>query len=108
MKFNIVIDHAVEAPGHGKDVVDGLIAVYKTYLNKMMFRMYNPGSKHTTKDMMDHLYTPNKKISDASKFRDLLQDRTNESNLHTSNARAKREENAKYKVRHYNVQDKKM
>eukprot|EP00957_Ditylum_brightwellii_P074234 5640681-Ditylum_brightwellii.AAC.1 len=78
MKFNIVIDHAVEAPGHGKDVVDGLNAIDKAHLNKMMFRI------------------------------DLLQDRTSESNLHTSNARDKREENAKYKVRHYNVQDKKM
>eukprot|EP00957_Ditylum_brightwellii_P190090 14471499-Ditylum_brightwellii.AAC.1 len=73
----------------------------------MMFRMYNPGSKHTTRDMLAHLCTPSKKISYASKFRDLLQSRTNESNLHTSSARIKREENAKHKVRHYNVQDKK-
>eukprot|EP00957_Ditylum_brightwellii_P092078 7010500-Ditylum_brightwellii.AAC.1 len=98
----------VGAPGHGKDAVDGLDAVDKAYLNKMMFRMYNPGSKHIAKDMIAHLITPSKKNSYASKVRDLLQCRTNKSNLHTSNARAKTEENAKYKVRHYNGQDKKM
>jgi hypothetical protein len=39
---NIVINCAVGAPGHGKDIVDGLNVVDKAYLNKMMFRMYNP------------------------------------------------------------------
>jgi hypothetical protein len=58
--------------------------------------------------MMIHSCTLSKKISYACKFGDLLQSRTNESNLYASNAGAKREENAKYKVRHYNVQDKKM
>eukprot|EP00957_Ditylum_brightwellii_P061103 4636555-Ditylum_brightwellii.AAC.1 len=62
MKFNTVIDRAVGAPGHGKDVTDGLNVVHKAYLNKMMFRTYNPRSKHTSKDMMDHLCTPSKKI----------------------------------------------
>eukprot|EP00957_Ditylum_brightwellii_P184737 14070297-Ditylum_brightwellii.AAC.1 len=63
--FNIAIDHAVGAPGHDKDVVDGLDAVYKAYLNKMVFRTYNPGSKHTAEDIMAHLCTPIKKISYA-------------------------------------------
>eukprot|EP00957_Ditylum_brightwellii_P146289 11139140-Ditylum_brightwellii.AAC.1 len=63
MKFNIIVDCDVGAPGHGKDVVDGWNAVDK--------------------------------------------DRTNKSNLHTSTARAKREENAKHKARHYTVQEKK-
>eukprot|EP00957_Ditylum_brightwellii_P071038 5398170-Ditylum_brightwellii.AAC.1 len=108
MKCNIVTDCAVGAPDHGKDIIDGLNAVDKTYLNKMMFIMYNPGSKHTAKGMMAHLCTPSKNISYASKFRDLLQDRTDESNLHTSNARANREENAKCKVRHCIVEEKNM
>eukprot|EP00957_Ditylum_brightwellii_P106177 8100153-Ditylum_brightwellii.AAC.1 len=61
MKFNIVIDHAFGAPDHGKDVVDRLNAVDKAYLNKVMLRVYNPGSKHTAKDMMAHLCGPSKK-----------------------------------------------
>eukprot|EP00957_Ditylum_brightwellii_P104121 7931682-Ditylum_brightwellii.AAC.1 len=87
MKFDIVIDHAVGAPGHDKDAVDGSNAVDNSYLNKMMFKMYNLGSKHTAKDMMAHSCTPRKSISYAI-------------------ARAKRENNAKYKVMHYNVQEK--
>ena len=37
--YNITIDHAIGAPGHGKDVVDGLYAVDKNYLFKLMSRM---------------------------------------------------------------------
>eukprot|EP00957_Ditylum_brightwellii_P137269 10465349-Ditylum_brightwellii.AAC.1 len=35
MQYNIVIDRAIQAAGHGKDVVDGLNAVDKRYLGKM-------------------------------------------------------------------------
>eukprot|EP00957_Ditylum_brightwellii_P167844 12777172-Ditylum_brightwellii.AAC.1 len=33
LRYNIVIDRAVVAPGHDKDVVYGLNAVNKRYLN---------------------------------------------------------------------------
>ena len=33
-KYSIVIDRAIGAPGHGKDVVDGLNAVDKSFLRK--------------------------------------------------------------------------
>jgi hypothetical protein len=36
MKYGIVIDHAVGAPGHGKDVVDGLNAVDKRFSRTAM------------------------------------------------------------------------
>ena len=45
MKYNIVIDRAVGAPGHGKDVVDGLNAVDKRYLKQCMFRLLHPEQK---------------------------------------------------------------
>eukprot|EP00957_Ditylum_brightwellii_P190612 14510170-Ditylum_brightwellii.AAC.1 len=51
---------------------DGLNAVDKAYLNNMVFRMYNPGSKHTAKDTVAHSCAPSKKIRYASEFRDLL------------------------------------
>eukprot|EP00957_Ditylum_brightwellii_P164463 12521079-Ditylum_brightwellii.AAC.1 len=38
MKYGMVIDHAVGAPGHGKDVVDGLNAVDKMFLRTAMLR----------------------------------------------------------------------
>ena len=37
VKFNIVINRAVRAPGHGKDKVDGLNATDKAFLKKAMF-----------------------------------------------------------------------
>ena len=37
-KYNISIERAICAPGHGKDVVDGLNAVDKHYLKKFMKR----------------------------------------------------------------------
>ena len=36
LKFNIVIDRAIGAPGHGKSVIDGLNAVDKHYLKTVM------------------------------------------------------------------------
>eukprot|EP00957_Ditylum_brightwellii_P161766 12316594-Ditylum_brightwellii.AAC.1 len=38
MKYDIVIDHAVSAPGHGKVVVDGLNDVDKRFLRTAMLR----------------------------------------------------------------------
>ena len=37
-KYNISIERAICAPGHGKDVVDGLNAVDKHYLKNVMKR----------------------------------------------------------------------
>ena len=36
LKFNMVIDRAIGAPGHGKSIIDGLNAVDKHYLKKVM------------------------------------------------------------------------
>ena len=35
-KYGIIIDRAIGAPGHGKDIVDGLNAVDKQYLKGCM------------------------------------------------------------------------
>eukprot|EP00957_Ditylum_brightwellii_P086985 6620620-Ditylum_brightwellii.AAC.1 len=38
MQYDVVIDNAVGAPRHGKEVVDGLNAVDKRFLRTAMFR----------------------------------------------------------------------
>jgi hypothetical protein len=38
MKHIITIDQAVAAPGHGKDLIDGLNTVNKMYLKELMMR----------------------------------------------------------------------
>jgi hypothetical protein len=46
-EFNITINRAVGAPGHGKDLVDGLNACDKQYLKQMMMRITLPGNEET-------------------------------------------------------------
>ena len=36
IKYNVVIDRYVSAPGHGKSIIDGLNAVDKHYLRRVM------------------------------------------------------------------------
>eukprot|EP00957_Ditylum_brightwellii_P173175 13183341-Ditylum_brightwellii.AAC.1 len=45
VKYNIVIDSAIGAPVHVKDVADGLNAVDERYLEKCMFMLLNPEKK---------------------------------------------------------------
>ena len=40
--YQIVIDRAVDTPGHGKDVVDGLYAVHKQYLSTCLRMLSTP------------------------------------------------------------------
>ena len=42
--YSIIIDCGISAPGHGKEVVDGLNAVDKRYIYKFMSKVQLPGS----------------------------------------------------------------
>ena len=44
-EFDIIIDRLVDAPGHGKDVVDGMNAQDKVYLRHKMITAKNPDQK---------------------------------------------------------------
>eukprot|EP00957_Ditylum_brightwellii_P184269 14035330-Ditylum_brightwellii.AAC.1 len=57
IKYDIVIDHAIGAPGHGKDVVDGLNAVDKRYLRTAMLRNSFPEEDKNLKKMSCHSAT---------------------------------------------------
>ena len=73
MKYNIVIDRAVGAPGHGKDVVDGLNALDERYLKQCMFRLLNPEQKRCENKMEYHSTTKSCPVSFAAECRRLLQ-----------------------------------
>jgi hypothetical protein len=47
VEFNMAINRSVGAPGHGKDLVDGLNACDKQYLKKMMMRITLPGNEQS-------------------------------------------------------------
>eukprot|EP00957_Ditylum_brightwellii_P058792 4456912-Ditylum_brightwellii.AAC.1 len=66
MKHDIVIDHAVGAPGHGKDVVDGLNAADKRFLRTAMLRNSIPLENNSVKAMSSHSATPMGSFSFAS------------------------------------------
>ena len=42
--YSIIIDRGISAPGHGKEVVDGLNAVDKRYIYQLMSKVQLPGS----------------------------------------------------------------
>eukprot|EP00957_Ditylum_brightwellii_P150252 11442402-Ditylum_brightwellii.AAC.1 len=58
MKYGIVIDRAVGAPGHGKDVVDGLNAADKKFLRTAMLRNSIPDEHNNVNTMICHSITP--------------------------------------------------
>ena len=41
----IIFDWSISAPGHGKEVVDGLNAIDKLYMYQLMSTVQLPGSK---------------------------------------------------------------
>eukprot|EP00957_Ditylum_brightwellii_P118342 9025779-Ditylum_brightwellii.AAC.1 len=73
MKYDIVIDHAVGAPGHGKDAVHGLNAVNKRYLQTAMLRNYIPEEDKNVKKMSCLSTTPMGSASFAEECKHLLQ-----------------------------------
>ena len=42
--YSLIIYRGISAPGHGKEVVDGLNAVNKRYIYKLMSKVQIPGS----------------------------------------------------------------
>ena len=71
--YQIVLDRAVDTPGHGKDVVDGFNAVQKRYLATCL-RMCSTPEKHKidSKCMRVEAMTEKREISFAKECKRLL------------------------------------
>jgi hypothetical protein len=54
VKYKIVIDRAICAPGHGKDLIDGLNAVDKMYLKELMMRTSQAGETEEDRKIKSH------------------------------------------------------
>eukprot|EP00957_Ditylum_brightwellii_P072992 5546808-Ditylum_brightwellii.AAC.1 len=61
---------AVGAPGHGRDIVDGLNATDKAFF-KAMFCDKNPEQDHTSKDMIAHCMSQKGRVCFAKTCRKL-------------------------------------
>ena len=106
VRYNIVVDRAVGAPGHGKDVVDGLNAIDKEFLKRAMMRNKNPEDNHSCKDMFAHGFTLKGRVSFAEKCHKLLQENADMLAKMNTTKNQKHESNQKYRTKHYRIQKK--
>ena len=72
--YSIIIDRGISAPGHGKEVVDGLNAVNKRYIYQLMSKVQLPGSVKFYSQIKMHTVTENKDVSLAKEFKDHLEE----------------------------------
>jgi hypothetical protein len=104
--FDITIDRAIGAPGHGKDLVDGLNATDKMYLRKMMCMVGTPEANDSEKRMAAHSMLEGAKKSLAEECARLCSLPERSGGVKSEGGkRAKREGEAKMKERRYHVQD---
>ena len=61
--YSIIIDPGISAPGHGKEVVDGLNAVDKCYIYQLMSKVQLPGSIRFDSQIKIHTGTEKKDVS---------------------------------------------
>ena len=73
--YSVIIDQAISAPGHYKEVVDGLNAVDKSYIYQLMSNVQLHGSKIFDSQMQ--IYTDNQ-INDVSLVKDFQHHMTKE------------------------------
>ena len=67
--YSIIIDGGISAPGHGKEVVDGLNAFDKRYIYQLMSKVQLPGSVRFDSQIKLHTGTENKYVSLAHEFK---------------------------------------
>ena len=62
-RHSIIIDRGISAPGHGKEVVDGINAIDKRYIYQLMSNVQLPGSKTFDSQILMHSCTPKNDVS---------------------------------------------
>ena len=71
--YSLIIDRGISAPGHGKEVVDGLNTVDKRYIYQLMSKVQLPGSIRFDSQIKIHTGTEKTDVSLASEFKDHLE-----------------------------------
>ena len=72
--YSIIINWGISAPGHGKEVIDGLNAVDKHYIYQLMSKVQPPGSVRFGSQIKIHTGTEHKDVSLAQEFKDYLEE----------------------------------
>jgi hypothetical protein len=100
---HVVIDRAIGAPGHGKDIVDGLNATDKRFLKGKMCLIGSPEANDSAHRMVAHSMVEGASKSLAEECARLCSDEVRTSGVKGSVKREKRETNSKLKLRKYHV-----
>ena len=66
--YSIIIDRGISAPGHGKEVVDGLNTVDKIYIYQLMSTVQLPGSNRFYSHIPMHNRNQKDYVSLAKEF----------------------------------------
>ena len=61
--YSVIIDQGISAPGHGKEVVDGLNDIDKRYIYQLMSNVQLTGSKRFYSQMQIHTGNQNNDVS---------------------------------------------
>ena len=67
--YSLIIDQGIIAPGHGKEVIDGLNAVDNRYIYQLMSKFQLPGSIRFDSQIKIHTGTEMKDVSLAREFK---------------------------------------
>ena len=110
VEFQVAIDRQVDAPGHGKDVVDGLNAQDKVFLRKHMISSCaasEPSKDPNAKVKMDAAVVDgeNKAISFAKQCVNICSQEARKMGVISHKKLNKREDKKKMKKRFYHYQD---
>ena len=62
-RHSIIFDLGISAPGHGKEVVDGLNTINKRYTYQLMSTVQLPGSKIFERQILMNYCTPKEGVS---------------------------------------------
>ena len=68
-EFNIIIEHGISAPGHGREVVDSCDATEKQFIFNLMATVQLPGSQRVDIKMEMHTSTLTDDISLLKKIK---------------------------------------
>jgi hypothetical protein len=104
VEHGIIIDRAIGAPGHGKDIVDGINAIDKEFLRSKMCMIGTPEASIGNKRMAAHSMVEGASKSLAQEALRLCADASRLTGVKSERKYSKREENSKLKLRHYHLQ----
>ena len=103
--YSLIIDRGISAPGHRKEVVDGLNAVDKRYIYHNMSKFQTTGSIIFDSQIKVHTGTENKDVCLSREFKDHLKGEHRKNGVIDQGKSRKIFMNRKWTERKYNIQD---